>query len=82
MPTIVFVKSGFELIRKYGSSDILVAKRIQKSLYYIKSMTDPSEKKSLDRYINNCYVQAQAELQHGFDKESLSEYKDQLISLS
>lgn len=75
VPVKIFVKAGFELIRKYGSADILVAKRIQKSLHYIKSMVQESEKEDLNSYIRNCYHQASNELANDFDQEDLKNYK-------
>ncbi|WP_081947005.1 DUF2254 domain-containing protein [Candidatus Francisella endociliophora] len=69
-----FIKSSFEYIRIYGSSNLLVAKRIQKSLLHISKQANKENSKVIEKYMENCYTQANVELTYNFEKTELNEF--------
>ncbi|AHH46000.1 hypothetical protein X557_02535 [Francisella tularensis subsp. holarctica PHIT-FT049] len=72
------IKSSFENIRSYGSSNILVAKRLQKSLAHIAKQLQNDEKKFVLEYLNNCFEQAKAQLSQVFEKNELEKFVKEL----
>ncbi len=75
-----FVRSGFEYIRIYGSNNLLVAKRIQKSLLHICKQSCDENSKLIANYMENCYKQANSELKYTFEKVELQEFIKSLKS--
>lgn len=75
-----FIRSGFEYIRIYGSSNLLVAKRIQKSLLHICKQSSDENSKLIASYMENCYKQANSELKYTFEKVELQEFIKSLKS--
>ena len=74
-----FIQSGFEYIRIYGSSNLLVAARIQKSLIHISKQIKNDEcSKFIKNYISNCLEQANTELKYNFEKKELKEFIERL----
>ncbi|APC92030.1 MULTISPECIES: DUF2254 domain-containing protein [Francisella] len=69
-----FIKSGFEHIRSYGSSNILVAKRLQKSLAHVAKQLKNDDEKFVLEYSKNCFEQASAQLSQHFEKNELEKF--------
>lgn len=74
-----FIKSGFEYIRIYGSNNLQVAKRIQKSLLHIsKQLENDNSINFIKGYLSNCLAQANNELKYDFEKKDLKIFTDKL----
>ncbi|AEB28310.1 DUF2254 family protein [Francisella hispaniensis] len=69
-----FIKSSFEHIRSYGSSNILVVKRLQKSLMHIAKQLKNDDEKFVLEYSRNCFEQAILELTQNFEKNELEKF--------
>ncbi|QLE79667.1 DUF2254 domain-containing protein [Francisella sp. Scap27] len=74
-----FVKSSFEYVRIYGSQNIMVAKRIQKSLIHISKHLNRQNKKVVLAYAKSCQKQADDQLTYDFERK---EFNDMVKELS
>lgn len=74
-----FIKSGFEYIRIYGSNNLQVAKRIQKSLLHIsRQLENDNSINFIKGYLSNCLAQANNELKYDFEKKDLKIFTNKL----
>ncbi|AXA34277.1 DUF2254 domain-containing protein [Francisella adeliensis] len=73
-----FIKSSFEYIRVYGGGNIMVAKRIQKSLIHISKHLNGQNKKVVLAYAKSCQKQADDQLTYDFERKEFNDIVKEL----